>query len=142
MRLEIVAATLLSGAASVLTLGCTPPQPPMVTVKMIWFCGFPEHGDSRSDYAKQDPAAKPVIFYFSRYPNEFIQDNTPGLCDALTAAKHSEVPVVIQPFANLSGKYVGYRVITIDGHMPGSGYGGGNGMIGNDPNPSLEELLR
>jgi len=109
---------------------------------MTWACGFPGPADTRSDYAKQDPTAKPVVLYFSRYPNEFIQDNTPGLCDALTAAKHSEVPVVIEPSPNYFGKYTGYRVVTIDGHMPGSGYGGGNGMIGNDPNPSLEELLR
>lgn len=140
MRPSVVASTLLP--AAVLVLGCDPRQPPTVTVQMTWVCGFPEHQDTRSDYAKKDPAAKPVILYFSRYPNEFIQDNTPGLCDALTAAKHSEVPVVIEPFADSFGKYSGYRVVAIDGHMPGGGYGGGNGRIGNDPNPSLEELLR
>ncbi len=47
-----------------------------------------------------------------------------------------------KPFADFSGKYTGYRVVTIDGHIPGGGYGGDNGRIGNDPNPSLEELLR
>jgi hypothetical protein len=139
MRPGIVAATLLP--AAVLAFGCNPAQPPLVKVQMTWACGFPEHLDSRSDYAKQDPAAKPVILYFSRYRNEFIQDNTPRLCDALTAAKHSEVPVLIQPFADSFGKYTGYRVVTIDGHMPGGGYGGGNGRIGNEPNPSLEQLL-
>ncbi len=147
MRPGIVMASFLP--AAVLVLGCNPIQPSMVTVKMTWTCGFPEPAwlpkhtlDSRSDYAKQNPSAKPVVLYFTRYPNEFMQDNTPGLCDALTSAKHTEVPVVIQPFADFSGKYTGYRVVTIDGHIPGGGYGGDNGRIGNDPNPSLEELLR
>ena len=136
MRSAIVKVTLLAAVAVV--LGCTPPQPAQVTVKMIWACGFPEHLDSRSDYARQDPNAKPVILYFSRYPNHFIQDNSPGLCDALTVAKRREVPVVIQPLAG----YSGYTIITIDGHTPAGGYGGDNGRIGNDPNPSLKELLR
>ncbi len=98
--------------------------------------------DTRSDYAKQNPAAKPVTLRFSRYPNELILDNTPGLCDALTASGHTEVPVVIQPFADSFGKYSGYRVVTIDGHEPGGGYGGGTSRIGDTPNPSLDELLR
>ncbi len=89
----------------------------MKTVKKTRACGFPEYQDSRSEYAKQNPAAKPVILYFSRYPNELIQDNTPGLCDALTAARHSEVPVVVQPFGYF-GRYTVFRVVSIDGHAP------------------------
>jgi hypothetical protein len=127
----------------VFLVACNSPfQPSKVTVEMTWACGSPEHMDSSSEFAHQNPAAKPVTLYFSRYPNEIILDNTPGLCDALTVAKHTEVPVVIQPIANLFGKYTGYTVLTIDGHTPDGRYGGANDRIGNDANPSLEELLR
>jgi hypothetical protein len=109
---------------------------------MTWVCGVDEHMDTRSDYARQNPAAKPVTLAFSRYPNELILDNSPGLCDALKAGGHPLVPVVIQPYANSAGRYTGFTVVTIDGHTPAGGYGGGTSRLGDMPNPSLNELLR
>ena len=109
---------------------------------MRWACYLPEHLEV-SDFAKQNPAAKPVTLSFARYPKVVLVVAQPGLCDALVAAGKPIIPVLIEPLTDwLKGTMVGYRLLSVNGYPVGEPYGLQESAALDGHAPTLEELFR